>query len=86
MVALLTSHFMKQSRVLLFPKQALVFMCLLYKSFKNTVGKGEIAHYEQFFFFSHSVFYLFGELSDIFIKFENVVFKLSVWKILKYVV
>ena len=27
-----------------FPKQTLVFMCLPYKSFENTVGKGEIAH------------------------------------------
>ena len=25
-----------------FPKQALVFMCLQYKSFENTAGKGEI--------------------------------------------
>ena len=29
-------------------KQALVFTCLQYKSFGNTVGKGEIAHNEQF--------------------------------------
>ena len=25
-----------------FPKQALVFTCVQYKSFENTVGKGEI--------------------------------------------
>ena len=31
-----------------FAKQALVFICLKYKSFENTVGKGEIAHNEQF--------------------------------------
>ena len=31
-----------------FPKQALVFACLQYKSFENTVGKGEIARYEQY--------------------------------------
>ena len=30
------------------PKQALVFTCLQYKSFENAVGKGEIAHNEQF--------------------------------------
>ena len=30
-----------------FPKQALVFSCLLYKSLENTVGKGEIARNEQ---------------------------------------
>ena len=34
-----------------FPKQALVFTCLQYKSFENTVGKGEIAHNEQFLLF-----------------------------------
>ena len=31
-----------------FPKQALVFTCLQYNSFENTVGKREIAHIEQF--------------------------------------
>ena len=34
-----------------FPKQALVFTCLQYKSFENTVGKGEIARHEQFLLF-----------------------------------
>ena len=34
-----------------FPKQALLFTCLQYKSFENTVGKGEIAHNEQFLLF-----------------------------------
>ena len=34
-----------------FPKQALVFMCLQYKYFENTVGKGEIARNEQFLLF-----------------------------------
>ena len=29
----------------------LVFICLQYKSFENTVGKGEIAHNEQFLLF-----------------------------------
>ena len=38
------------------------------------------------FSFSHSVFYPFEELSSIFIKFEIVVCKLSVWKSLKFVV
>ena len=33
------------------PKQALVFTCLQYKSFENTVGKGEIARNEQFLLF-----------------------------------
>ena len=31
-----------------FPKQALVFTCLQYKSFENAVGKREIAYNEQF--------------------------------------
>ena len=33
-----------------FPKQALVFTRLQYKSFENTVGEGEMAFYEQFLF------------------------------------
>ena len=44
-----------------FPKQVLDCMCLQYKSFENTVGKGEIAHNKQFFLF-HLVFYPFCEL------------------------
>ena len=34
-----------------FPNKLWNFMCLQYKSFENTVGKGEIAHNEQFPFF-----------------------------------
>ena len=34
-----------------FPKRALVFTCLQYKAFENTVGKGEIARKEQFLLF-----------------------------------
>ena len=34
-----------------FTKQALVFTCLQYKSFENTVEKGEIARNEQFLLF-----------------------------------
>ena len=60
-----------------FPKQALVFTCLKYKSFvENTVGKGEIAGNEQFLLFPLSVFYPFEKLSAIFVKFEIVVCKL----------
>ena len=69
-----------------FPKQALVFTCLQYKSFENTVGKEEIARNEQFLF-SHSVLYPFGELSAIVIKIWNCRLQsLSVWKSLKFVV
>ena len=44
-------------------------MCLQYKSFENTMEKGEIARDEQFLL-SHSVFYQFGELSATFFKFK----------------
>ena len=53
-------------------------MHLQYKSFKNTLGKGEIARYEQFLL-SHSVFYPLEELSAISIKFKIVVCKLSLF-------
>ena len=36
---------------LTFPKQALVFTYLQYKTFEKTVGKGEIARNEQFLLF-----------------------------------
>ena len=45
-------------------KPQVVFTCLQYKSFENTVEKGEI------------VFYLFWELTAIFIEFKIVVCKL----------
>ena len=51
-----------------FPKKALVFTCLQYKSFQNTVGKAEVAQYGQFLL-SHSVFYPLRKLSAILIKF-----------------
>ena len=40
---------LQTSITLTFPKQALVFTCLQYNSFENTVGKGEIARNEPFF-------------------------------------
>ena len=43
---------------------------------KNTVGKGEIAHNEQFLLFSQC-FLPVEELSAVFIRFEIVVCKLS---------
>ena len=48
------------------PKQALVFTCLQYTSFENTVGKGEIAHYEQFLLFPQLFLPVWG-FSSIFI-------------------
>ena len=58
-----------------FPKQALLFTCLQYKSFENCVGKGEIAHNEQFLLFPQCFFYPLEELSSILIKFEIVACK-----------
>ena len=49
-----------------FPKQALVLPCLQYKSFENTVGKGEIAHNEQFLLFT-----LFSTRLDNFLPFSS---------------
>ena len=51
-------------------------MSLQYKSFENTVGKGEIAHNEQFLLFPQCFVYLYIELSAIFIKFKIVGCKL----------
>ena len=66
-----SSHLKKQKlyiwsgqRLTCFPKQALVFTCLQYKSFEITVGKGEIARNP------------FGDLSAFFIKLKIVVCKL----------
>ena len=58
-----------------FPKQALVFTCLLYKSFENTMGKEEIASDKQFLVF-HNIFYRSGELSATLMKFRIAVCKL----------
>ena len=44
------------------------------------MGKGEIAR-NKLFLFSHSVFHLSGDLSDIFNKFEIIVCKLCQCKI-----
>ena len=58
-----------------FPKQALVFTWLLINYFENTVGKGEIAHNEQFHLFPQC-FLLFWITPAIFIKFKIVICKL----------
>ena len=61
-------------------------MCLQYKSFGNTVGKEEIAHYEQFLLFPQC-FQSFRELSVIFIKFKIVVCNFFLlWKSLNFIV
>ena len=69
-----------------FPKQALVFMCLQYRSFENTVGKGEIAHDVKFLLFPQC----FQALERTFCHFHQIqnspLQTLSVWKSLKFVV
>ena len=42
---------MLEYEILPLAEQALVFTCLQYKFFESTVGKGEIAHDEQFLLF-----------------------------------
>ena len=71
-----------------FPKQALIFRCLQYKSFENTVGKGEIARNKQFLHFP----WCFSTCLDNCVPFSSK-FKincclqsLSVWKSLTFVV
>ena len=69
-----------------FPKQALVYMCLLYKSFENTVWKGEIAHDEQFLLFPQC----FLTIWRTFFHFHHIwnchLQTLWTWKSLKFVV
>ena len=59
-------------------------MCLKFKSFENTKGKGENDRKEQFSF-SQSVYYPFGELPAVFIKINCRLQTHSVWKNLKFV-
>ena len=69
-----------------FSKQALVFTCLLYKTFENTVGKGEIARYKQFLLFPQC----FLPILRTFCHFHRIWYchlqTFSVWKSLKFVV
>ena len=69
-----------------FPKQALVFTSLQYKSLENTVGKREIACNEQFLLFSQC-FLPMWRISYHFHQIQNCRLQtLSVLKILKFVV
>ena len=61
-------------------------MCLQYKSFENTVRKGEIAHHEQFLLFPQCFLTICKTLCH-FHKNQNCRLQtLSVWKSLKFVV
>ena len=67
-----------------FPKQALVFTCLQYKSFENTAEKGEIAGNEQFLLFPQC-FLPFSKTFSCFHQISNGRLQTpSVWKSLKF--
>ena len=72
--------------VLPFPKQALVFTCLQYKSFENTLVKGEIAYNKQYLLFPQC----FQPVSRSFCHFHQIyncrLQTLSVQKSLKFFV
>ena len=63
-----------------------VFMCLLYKPFENTVGKGEIARNDQFLLFPQCFLPVWITFSH-FHQIQNCRLQtLSVWNSLKFVV
>ena len=70
----------------LFPKQALVFTCLHYKSFENTAGKGEIARDEHFLLFPQCFLTIRITCSHVHQISNCHLQTLSVWKSLKFVV
>ena len=64
----------------------LVFMCLYHKPFENTVGKGEIAHNEQFLLFPRCFLPVWMTFCH-FHQIQNCHLQtLLVWKSLKFVV
>ena len=69
-----------------FPKQALVFMCLQYKSFENKVGNREIAHNEQFLLFPQCFLPVWRTFCHFHHFWNCHPQTLSVWKSLKFVV
>ena len=71
-----------------FPKQALVFaMCLQYKYFENTEGKGEIACNEQFLLFPQCFLPVWRTSYHFYYQIWNCCLQtLSVWNSLKFVV
>ena len=69
-----------------FPKQALVFTCMLYKSFENTVGEGDIARNEQFLLFPQCFLPIWRTFSH-FRQTKNCrLLTPSVWKGVEFVV
>ena len=68
-----------------FPNKPLFFTCLQNKSFRPMWEKEKLLVMSNFSF-SHSVFYLFGELSAIIIEFRIVICKLFQFGSLKFVI
>ena len=67
-------------------QQALVFTCLQYRSLENTVGKGEIAHNEQFLLFPHCFLTFWKTFIHVYQISNCRLQTLSVWESLKFVV
>ena len=82
---------MHHRNVLPFPRQAIVFTCLQYKSFENSVAKGEIARNEQFLLFRqcflpfYRTFYHFHQNLNCRLKTLSVrkILKCDVWERIK---
>ena len=88
-----SSHLQKQKlyirsgqRLTGFPKQALLFTCLQYKSFEINVGKGEIVRNEQFLYFPQGFLPSWRPLCLFHLIKDFCLQNLSVWMSLKFVV
>ena len=66
--------------------RSLVFTCLLYKSFENTVRKGEIARNEQFLLFPHCFLPVWRAFCHFQQNWNCRLQTLSVWKSLEFVI
>ena len=70
------------SKILSFGKG---LICLQYKSFENIVGKGEIAHNEQFLLFPQCFLPIWGTFCYLYQIYNYRLQTLSVWKGIKFV-
>ena len=68
-----------------FPNKPWFFTCLRYKSFENTVGKGEIARNEQFLLFPQCFLPIWRAFCHFYQTGNCRLQTLSVWKSLKIV-
>ena len=69
-----------------FPNKPWFFTCLQYRSFENTVGKGEIARYEQFLLFPQCFLSFRTTFCHFYQLYKCRLRTLSIWKSLKFVV